>query len=164
VTHRQHNGSKGPILRPGWRSVGCRDRARRSPVMLETARRLRTAVCDCLQHDPPGRGDQSVTRALDEATAAFPAGRARRKWAEDWGGRDDDLAGLSCIVAELCMSTLRGNRIHARADRQRQRAADSWIELVSPRCTSPLLPQALGCVEGTMGPLARRRNANGRSA
>jgi len=39
-----------------------------------------------------------------------------------------------------------------------------WLLGSKPRCIGLLLPQVPGSGEGTIGPLARRRNANGRSA
>jgi hypothetical protein len=66
------------------------------------------------------------------------------------------------------MSALCDNRVKTTAYRQRQQAADriDFVTLLGtkPRCISSSLPQAPCCIEGTGSPLARRRNANGRSA
>jgi predicted RNA-binding Zn ribbon-like protein len=83
------------LLRPGDRIT---------PAMLETALALRSGVRAYLECDPAGRrNNRAVRRALNEATALFPLVVETR----DGGSmklrpaRDDALAGLSTIVAEL---------------------------------------------------------------
>jgi predicted RNA-binding Zn ribbon-like protein len=74
-----------------------------APAMFETALLLREALRGYLQHDPAGRREKTVTRALNEAIAAFPlvaeldgAGKGTLLPV-----RDDALAGLSVLAAEL---------------------------------------------------------------
>jgi predicted RNA-binding Zn ribbon-like protein len=78
--------------------------AKISPAMFETALQLRAALRDYLQRDPAERGkDREALRSLNGMIGLFPLKvEARGK-----GGltlkaaRDDALAGLSAIVAEL---------------------------------------------------------------
>jgi predicted RNA-binding Zn ribbon-like protein len=74
-----------------------------TPAMFEAARGLRTSLRDYLQHDPAERQNKSATRALNAAIAAFPL---RVELGGEAGGmlrpgRDDALAGLSVLAAEL---------------------------------------------------------------
>jgi predicted RNA-binding Zn ribbon-like protein len=78
--------------------------ARISPAMLATAVELRHLIRDYLQRDPPERGkNRDSVRALNKVLKLFPLLATAR----DDGGmvlkaaRDDALAGLSSIVAEL---------------------------------------------------------------
>jgi len=78
--------------------------ARITPAMLATAIELRTLVRDYLQCDPLQRsGNRDAVRALNKTLKLFPLLVATR---DDRGmvlraARDDALAGLSPIVAEL---------------------------------------------------------------
>jgi len=78
--------------------------ARITPAMLATAIELRTLVRDYLQCDPLQRsGNKDAVRALNKTLKLFPLLVATR---DDRGmvlraARDDALAGLSPIVAEL---------------------------------------------------------------
>jgi predicted RNA-binding Zn ribbon-like protein len=78
--------------------------AKITPAMLATALELRTLVRNFLQCDPPERSrDSGAVRALNKALKLFPLVVAAR----DDGGmvlkaaREDALAGLSSVVAEL---------------------------------------------------------------
>lgn len=77
--------------------------AKITPALLDDARQLRARLRDYLGQDPPQRGDKRVMLALNEAIAAFPliaalerSGKGRLRPA-----RNDALAGLSVVVAEL---------------------------------------------------------------
>ena len=74
-----------------------------TPPMFETALRLRASLRGYLQHDPAERRTKSATRALNATIALFPL---RVEVGGAAGGmlrpaRDDALAGLSTIAAEL---------------------------------------------------------------
>jgi predicted RNA-binding Zn ribbon-like protein len=75
--------------------------AKITPAMFETALDFRTNLRDYLQHDPVKRRSKSAARGLNAAIASFPLR------AELGGGavlrpcRDDSLAGLSVLAAEL---------------------------------------------------------------
>jgi predicted RNA-binding Zn ribbon-like protein len=78
--------------------------ARISPAMLATAIELRASIRDYLQRDPPSRGrNKDSVRALNKMMKLFPL----LVTARDDGGmvlrpaREDALAGLSSVVAEL---------------------------------------------------------------
>jgi predicted RNA-binding Zn ribbon-like protein len=78
--------------------------ARVSPAMLATALELRGLIRDYLQRDPPERSkNRDSVRALNKVLKLFPL----LATAKDDGGmvlkaaRDDALAGLSSVVAEL---------------------------------------------------------------
>ncbi|WP_024506959.1 CGNR zinc finger domain-containing protein [Bradyrhizobium sp. ARR65] len=77
--------------------------AKVAPAMLEAALKLRAATREYLQHDPAGRRQSSVTRALNERLAAFPllAEFGGQAGARLQPARADALAGLSAVVAEL---------------------------------------------------------------
>jgi predicted RNA-binding Zn ribbon-like protein len=72
--------------------------------MLETALKLRASVRDYLQRDPVERGrDRDAVRSLGKALEMFPLiaeAREERGFVLQ-GVREDALAGLSAIVAEL---------------------------------------------------------------
>jgi predicted RNA-binding Zn ribbon-like protein len=75
-----------------------------SPAMLTTALELRSLIRDYLQRDPPERNrNKDSIRALNKALKLFPL----LVTARDDGGmvlraaREDALAGLSSVVAEL---------------------------------------------------------------
>ena len=78
--------------------------ARVSPAMLATALELRSLIRDYLQRDPPERSkNRDSVRSLNKVLKLFPLLATAR----DDGGmvlkaaRDDALAGLSSVVAEL---------------------------------------------------------------
>jgi predicted RNA-binding Zn ribbon-like protein len=75
-----------------------------TPAMFETAVGLRASLRAYLQHDPAERRNRNAVRALNTAISAFPL------YAALSGGetgarlhpvRDDALAGLSVLAAEL---------------------------------------------------------------
>ncbi|MDE5456959.1 hypothetical protein GWE18_29860 [Bradyrhizobium sp. CSA112] len=78
--------------------------ARISPAMLATALELRTLIRDYVQRDPPERSrNKDSVRALNKVLKLFPLLATARN---DGGmvlraARDDALAGLSSVVAEL---------------------------------------------------------------
>jgi len=74
-----------------------------TPAMFETALALRSRLRDYLQREPVKRRSKSATRALNEAIASFPL---RAELDDAAAGtlrpaRDDALAGLSAVAAEL---------------------------------------------------------------
>lgn len=105
VPHRQDDELKRPQDLASWMAERglLRASAKATPAMLETALSLRAAVRDYLQHDPAARREKNVTRALNGAIAAFPllAELGGEAGARLQPARDDTLAGLSAIVAEL---------------------------------------------------------------
>src|SRR5215468_9937237 len=104
VPHQEHDELAGADDLAAWMAqrkllpAG----AKVTPAMFETAIGLRTSLRDYLQHDPPERRSRNAARALNAAMSAFPL-RA------ELGGagarlhpvRDDALAGLSVLAAEL---------------------------------------------------------------
>ncbi len=105
VPHRQDDERKSPEDLASWmvqRGL-LRARATITPAMFDAALGLRASLRDYLQHDPAGRRDKGVMRALNEVIAAYPlvaqfdsTGKGALRPA-----RNDTLAGLSAIVAEL---------------------------------------------------------------
>jgi predicted RNA-binding Zn ribbon-like protein len=105
VPHRQDDELKDVQDLAAWMAQRklARPGSRMNPQMFETARRLRASLRDYLRHDPAERRSRSVTSALNAAIGAFPL-RAELGGAQ--GGalrptRDDALAGLSALAAEL---------------------------------------------------------------
>jgi predicted RNA-binding Zn ribbon-like protein len=105
VEHPQGDELKSPQDLASWMALRglLQVSAKITPAMFETALGLRTALRDYLQHDPAGRQQRSVMRALNEGIAAFPliakldgVGKALLRPA-----REDGLSGLSTLVAEL---------------------------------------------------------------
>jgi predicted RNA-binding Zn ribbon-like protein len=113
LRHFTHHGVEHPhgdeLMSPkdlgSWMAARglLRMEAKITPAMFGTALRLREALRDYLQHDAAGRREKNVTRALNEAIAAFPlvaeldaAGKGTLRLV-----RDDALAGLSVLAAEL---------------------------------------------------------------
>jgi predicted RNA-binding Zn ribbon-like protein len=105
VPHRQDDELKTADDLAAWMAQRklARPHAKITPAMFETALGLRASLRDYLQRDPAERRSRSATRALNAAIASFPL-RA------ELGGegaaalqpvRDDALAGLSAVAAEL---------------------------------------------------------------
>ena len=77
--------------------------AKITPAMFEIALGLRASLREYLRHDPAERRSKSATRALNAAIASFPL---RAEFGDEAGvalrpTRDDALAGLSAVAAEL---------------------------------------------------------------
>jgi predicted RNA-binding Zn ribbon-like protein len=105
VPHRQDDELKSPDDLAVWMAQRklSRASAKITPAMFETALALRASLREYLQHDPAERRSRSATRALNAAIAAFPL---RAELDGEGGGalrpvRDDALAGLSALAAEL---------------------------------------------------------------
>jgi predicted RNA-binding Zn ribbon-like protein len=106
VPHPQDDELKSPRELAGWMSQRglLPARASISPAMLETALKLRASVRDYLQRDPvERRRDRHALRSLGKTLEMFPLiaeAREERGFVLQ-GVREDALAGLSAIVAEL---------------------------------------------------------------
>jgi predicted RNA-binding Zn ribbon-like protein len=105
VPHQENDELKSPGDLAAWmaqRKLLPAD-AKLTPDMFATALSLRASLRDYLQHDPAERRSRGTARALNAAVSAFPL------HAEFGGGagarlhpaRDDALAGLSVLAAEL---------------------------------------------------------------
>src|ERR1700761_4982634 len=85
--------------------------ARMTPTMLETALQLRADIRAFLECDPAERRrDARVTGMLNKVLKAFPL-RAEAQGEDGFAlsaCRDDALAGLSAVVAELYDGAIRG--------------------------------------------------------
>jgi predicted RNA-binding Zn ribbon-like protein len=113
VQHRQGDELTSPQALGAWMSqrglswTG----ARITPVMWETALQLRAGVRAYLQCDPvERRNNEAVARALNKALKPFPLVAEARA---DHGtalrpARDDALAGLSLVAAELHDGSIQG--------------------------------------------------------
>jgi predicted RNA-binding Zn ribbon-like protein len=106
VAHRQGDGLGSPRELGIWMSQRglLFGSAKITSAMLETALRLRAGVRDYLQRDPAERGNnKEALRSLNEVLEPFPlAVELRGKdGARLKATRDDALAGLSQLVAEL---------------------------------------------------------------
>ena len=105
VVHEQADALKGSRELTAWLSRrGLGRPARVTPATFAAAIALRTAIRDYLQIDPPQRsGNRDALRSLNAAIKPFPLAVEMR--AKDGArlkpGRDDALAGLSEIVAQL---------------------------------------------------------------
>jgi predicted RNA-binding Zn ribbon-like protein len=105
VPHQRHDELAGADGLAAWMA---RRRllpagAKVTPAMFETALSLRASLRDFLQHDPAERRNRSVARALNAVMSAFPlyAGLGGEAGARLHPVRDDALAGLSVLAAEL---------------------------------------------------------------
>jgi len=105
VEHPQGDELKSPQDLASWMAARglLQAGAKITPAMLVTALGLRTALRDYLQHDPASRQQRGATRALNEGIAAFPlvAELDGARMARLRPAREDALAGLSTLVAEL---------------------------------------------------------------
>jgi predicted RNA-binding Zn ribbon-like protein len=85
--------------------------AKITPAMFETALQLRASVRCYLECDPvERRKNQDAVRSLNQAMCLFPlVAEARNDGVMALRpGREDALAGLSCVVAELYDGSVRG--------------------------------------------------------
>jgi len=83
--------------------------AKITPAMFETALQLRTSVRSYLQCDPVERRNNAAARSLNQAMGLFPlVAEARSDRMALRGARDDALAGLSLVVAELYDGSVKG--------------------------------------------------------
>jgi predicted RNA-binding Zn ribbon-like protein len=85
--------------------------AKITPAMLETALQLRASVRFYLECDPlERRKNQDAVRSLDKAMRLFPlVAEARNDGVMALRpAREDALAGLSCVVAELYDGSVKG--------------------------------------------------------
>jgi len=105
VPHRQDDELKSADDLVAWMAQRklARPDAKITPAMFETALALRSRLRDYLQREPVKRRSKSATRALNEAIASFPL---RAELDDAAAGtlrpaRDDALAGLSAVAAEL---------------------------------------------------------------
>src|SRR5213592_2618988 len=105
VPHRQDDELTSADDLAAWMAQRklARPAAKITPAMFEAALGLRASLRDYLQHDPAERRSRSATRALNAAIAAFPL---RAELGDEAGvalrpTRDDALAGLSAVAAEL---------------------------------------------------------------
>ena len=83
--------------------------AKITPAMFEAALQLRTSVRSYLQCDPVERRREDAVQSLNKAMSLFPLlAQARSDRMTLRAGRDDALAGLSLVVAELYDGSVRG--------------------------------------------------------
>jgi predicted RNA-binding Zn ribbon-like protein len=105
VPHQQRDELTSPRDLVAWLSQRglLRTDARATTEMLETALRLRACIRDYLQCDPAERGrNKDATRSLNDALKLFPlVVEARGGALALKAAREDALAGLSSVVAEL---------------------------------------------------------------
>ncbi|MEH2609584.1 CGNR zinc finger domain-containing protein [Bradyrhizobium sp. AZCC 1693] len=105
VPHRQDDELTSADDLAAWMAQRklARPAAKITPAMFEAALGLRASLRDYLQHDPAERRSRCATRALNAAIASFPL---RAELGDEAGvalrpTRDDALAGLSAVAAEL---------------------------------------------------------------
>jgi predicted RNA-binding Zn ribbon-like protein len=105
VAHPQGDQLESPRDLASWMTERglLRTSAKITPAMFANALGLRKALRDYLQLDPASRHQRNAARAVNEGIAAFPviaeldgAGMSRLR-----PQREDALAGLSTLVAEL---------------------------------------------------------------
>ena len=113
VPHEQGDELTGPRELGDWMSKRglSWSGARITPAMFETALQLRAGVRDYLACDPPERRkNKDAARSLNRALRLFPLipeARHDRGMALQ-ASRDDALAGLSVVVAELYEGSILG--------------------------------------------------------
>jgi predicted RNA-binding Zn ribbon-like protein len=113
VQHVQSDELSGPRELGVWMSQRrlLAEGAKITPAMFDSARQLRTAVRAYLECDPGERRKNSaVIQALNTALKLFPlVGEAQRdRGMTLQAGRQDAVAGLSQVVAELYDGSIRG--------------------------------------------------------
>jgi predicted RNA-binding Zn ribbon-like protein len=105
VQHQQGDELESPRELGAWMSQRglLFTSAKITSAMLETALELRTCVREYLQCDPAQRGkSKDAVRSLNKAMMLFPlVVEARDRGAVLKAAREDALAGLSPVVAEL---------------------------------------------------------------
>ena len=113
VQHVQSDELTGPRQLAAW--MACRGlltaNIRITPVMFETALRLRSAICAYLACSPAERAaNLALMRSLDAAMRSFPlvVTAASRHGRGLLPYRDDALSGLSVVVAELHEGAVQG--------------------------------------------------------
>jgi predicted RNA-binding Zn ribbon-like protein len=101
--HRQDDELKSAEDLAAWMAQRklARAGAKITPAMFETALGLRTSLRDYLQRDSAERRSGNATRALNAAIAPFPFRAELGGDAVLRPARDDALAGLSTLAAEL---------------------------------------------------------------
>jgi len=104
--------------------------AKITPAMFETALQLRSSVRFYLERDPiERRRNKDAVQSLNKAMSLFPlTADARSDRMTLRGARDDALAGLSLVVAELYDGSVRGT-----LDRLKMCAADECRRLFYDR-------------------------------
>ena len=123
VPHQEHDELAGSDDLAAWlaRRKLLPAGARVTSDMFDAALALRIHLRDYLQHEPAERRNRSAARALNTAISAFPL---HAELGGEAGGRlqptrDDALAGLSVLAAELYDSARDGS-----LDRLKMCAAD----------------------------------------
>ena len=102
--HQQDDELKSPEDLAGWMEQRrlTRPGTKVTPAMFATTLRLREDLRAYLQRDPLERRGKGATRTLNEAIAAFPlVAELGGDGANLRAAREDALAGLSLLVAEL---------------------------------------------------------------
>jgi predicted RNA-binding Zn ribbon-like protein len=104
--------------------------AKITPAMFETALQLRSSVRFYLERDPiERRRNKDAVQSLNKAMSLFPLlADARSDRMTLRGAREDALAGLSLVVAELYDGSVRGT-----LDRLKMCAADECRRLFYDR-------------------------------
>ncbi|MBV8923612.1 CGNR zinc finger domain-containing protein [Bradyrhizobium sp.] len=105
VPHQRHDELAGAADLAAWMAQRklLAAGAKVTPALFEIALGLRASLRDYLQHDPAERRNKGAARALNAAIAAFPlhAELGGEAGARLHAVRDDALAGLSVLAAEL---------------------------------------------------------------
>jgi predicted RNA-binding Zn ribbon-like protein len=104
VQHMQSDELAGPRELDAWMAArGLWTGAKVTPAMFETALQLRASVRSYLECDPvERRRNKEAVRSLNKAMSLFPLlAEARSDRMVLRAARDDALAGLSSVVAEL---------------------------------------------------------------
>jgi len=103
VPHRQDDELKGVDDLAAWMAQRklAPPGAKITPAMFEIALVLRASLREYLRHDPAERRSKTAARALNAAIACFPLRAELGGGAALRPARDDSLAGLSALAAEL---------------------------------------------------------------
>ena len=112
VQHMQSDELAGPRELDAWMAARglSLTGAKVTPAMFETALQLRASVRSYLECDPvERRRNKEAVRSLNKAMSLFPLlAEARSDRMVLRAARDDALAGLSSVVAELYDGSSRG--------------------------------------------------------